>query len=185
VERFADTSARNLLKAIDHATQAPLWRFLNALGIPGVGAQTARDLAEHFGTLDRLQSADEAALTSVSGVGPAVARDVFDFFRHPANRRVIDLCRRRGVQLTGPGAPRRGPLAGKTVVFTGGLESMTRDDAEARARARGARTARSVSAETDLVIVGADPGSKYARARALGIPVVDERQFRKLIEAHG
>jgi DNA ligase (NAD+) len=184
VERFADTSAMNLLKAIDRAKEAPLWRFLNALGIPSVGAQTARDLAECFGTLDRLQSAGEAALQSVSGVGPAVARDVVEFFQRSVNRRVIELCRRRGVQVIGSTVARRGALAGKTVVFTGGLASMTRDDAEERARKRGARTARSVSAETDLVIAGADPGSKYAKARALGIPVIDERQFQELV-AHG
>ncbi|MBZ5558022.1 MAG: NAD-dependent DNA ligase LigA [Acidobacteriia bacterium] len=185
VERFADASAMNLLKAIDHAKQAPLWRFLHALGVPSVGAQTARTLAERFGTLDRLQSAGEAALRSVSGIGPAVARDVVEFFQRPVNRRVIELCRRRGVQVMGATVARRGPLTGKTVVFTGGLASMTREEAEERARARGARTARSVGAETDLVVAGADPGSKYARARALGIRVIDERRFRTLIEAHG
>ncbi len=185
VERFADVSATNLLKAIDKAKQTPLWRFLHALGIPSVGAQTARDLAEHFGTLDRLQSADEAALMAVPGIGPAVARDVADFFRRAVNRRAIELCRRRGVQVIGTTVARRGPLAGKTVVFTGGLESMTRENAEERARASGARTARSVSAETDLVVAGTDPGSKYAKARALGVRILDEGQFQKLIGAHG
>ena len=94
-------SASNLLDAIDKAKRPPLWRFLNALGIPGVGAQTARDLAEHFGTLERLESANEAALTAAPGIGPAVARDIVEFFRRPFNRRVIELCRRRGVQVTG------------------------------------------------------------------------------------
>ncbi len=185
LERFADVSATNLLKAIDNAKQVPLWRFLHALGIPGVGAQTARDLAEHFATLDRLQSADEAALMAVSGIGATVAHDIVEFFRRSVNRRVIDSCQRRGVQVIGSTVTRRGPLAGKTVVFTGGLESMTREDAEERARAGGAQTARSVSAETDLVVAGADPGSKYAKARALGIRIIDESQFHKLIGAHG
>lgn len=115
-------SATNMLKAIDKAKQPSLWRFLNALGIPNVGAQTARDLAEHFGTLERIESADEAALTAVSGIGPTVARDVAEFFGRAVNRRVIELCRRRGVQVIGSTVMRRGPLAGKTVVFTGGLE---------------------------------------------------------------
>ncbi len=185
VERFADVSATNLLKAIDRAQQTSLRRFLHALGIPSVGAQTARVLAEHFGTLDRIQSADEAALTAVSGIGPTVARDVAEFFRRAINRRVIELCRRRGLRVIGTTVTRRGPLAGKTVVFTGGLDSMTREDAEARARASGARTARSVSRETDLVIAGAEPGSKYAKARALGVRIIDEGRFQKLIGVHG
>jgi len=185
VDRFADVSATNLLKAIDNAKHPPLWRFLNALGIPNVGAQTARDLAKHFGTLGRIESADEAALTAVPGIGPTVARDVAEFFGRAVSRRVIELCRRRGVQVTGSTDTRGGPLAGKTVVFTGGLESMTRENAEERARARGARTARRVSVETDLVVAGTDPGSKYAKARALGVRIIDEGQFQKLVGAHG
>lgn len=181
LERFADVSAANLQRAIDKARRAPLWRFLNALGIPGVGISTARDLAEHFGTLERVQSADESALMDVPDIGPATAREVADFFRRPANRRVIDLCRRRGVQVIGSSARHRGPLAGKTVVFTGGLDSMSREAAEERARAAGGRTARSVGPGTDLVVAGTDPGSKYAKARALGIKVIDERRFLTLV----
>lgn len=179
VERFADLSASNLLDAIDKARHPPLGRFLNALGIPGVGAQTARDLAEHFGSLDRVAAADEAALAAAPGVGPVVALNVAEFFRRPFNRRVIEQCRRRGVQVTRAAARRRGPLAGKTVVFTGGLTSMTREEAEERARASGARTARSVGAGTDLVVAGSGPGSKFARARALGVRVIDEGRFQK------
>jgi DNA ligase (NAD+) len=182
IERFADVSAANLLAAIHKATEAPLWRFLHALGIPGVGAQTARDLAAYFGTLGRLESADEAALTAVPGIGPTLARGLAEFFRRAANRRVLDLCRRRGVRVVGSPLTRRGPLAGKTIVFTGALESMTREDAEERARANGARTARSVGAGTDLVVTGTDPGAKYEKARALGIRVIDETQFQKLIK---
>jgi DNA ligase (NAD+) len=185
VERFADTSATNLLDAIDKAKRPPLWRFLHALGIPGVGAQTARDLAEHLGSLSRILAADEATLTSVPGIGPSVARDVAAFFRRAVNRRVIESCRRRGVQVSDPSVTRRKNLAGKTVVFTGGLHSMTREAAEERARAGGAHTARSVSAETDLVVAGVEPGVKYAKARALGIRIIDEGQFQKLIGARG
>jgi DNA ligase (NAD+) len=184
VDRFADVSAAKLLDAIEKAKRPPLWRFLNALGIPGVGAQTARDLAEQFGTLERLESADEAALTAAPGIGPAVARNIAEFFRRAFNRRVIAMCRQRGVQVTGTTEKRRGPLAGKTVVFTGGLASMTREQAEERARASGAHTARSISAGTDLVVAGSDPGSKYAKARALGVRVIDEGQFQRLFRAH-
>jgi DNA ligase (NAD+) len=184
VERFADVSAANLLDAIRKAKHPPLWRFVNALGIPGVGARTARDLAGHFGTLERLQSARETALIAAPGIGPAAAHDIVEFFRRPFNRRVIESCRRRGVQVGTSTTARRGPLAGKTVVFTGGLDSMTREEAETRARASGARTAHSVSAATDLVVAGSEPGSKYAKARALGVRVVDEGQFQHLIGAH-
>jgi DNA ligase (NAD+) len=181
VERFADMSAANLLSAIEGAKRPPLWRFLHALGIPSVGAQTARELAEYLGTLERVRSASETELRAVPGIGPSVSRDVAEFFRHSVNRRVVDLCLRRGVQVMANGARRRGPLAGKRVVFTGGLESMTRGDAERQARASGARTARSVSAATDLLVAGAAPGSKYARARALGVRIIDEREFQKLV----
>jgi DNA ligase (NAD+) len=198
VERFAEVSASNLLKAIDRAKRPSLWRLLNALGIPGVGDQTARDLAEHFGTLDRVRAASETDLSAVPGIGPTVSRDVAEFFGRSVNRRVVDRCLDRGVQVAGPATPtptrtrralgtagrRRGPLAGKTVVFTGGLESMTREDAEEQARASGARTARSVSAATDLVVSGVAPGSKHAKARALGVRIIDEREFQKLVGAH-
>ena len=183
LERFADVSAGNLIAAIDRARHTTLDRFVTALGIPGVGAQTARDLAAHFGTLPRLQTAGMAALLEAPGVGPAVARAVVEFFGHPFNRHVIEACRRHGVRVDMPSADRGGPLAGKTLVFTGGLRSMTREEAEQRARARGAHTSRSVSGATDLVVAGREPGSKYARARSLGVRVIDERQFRKLVGA--
>jgi DNA ligase (NAD+) len=144
----------------------------------------ARDLAGHFGTLERLQAADKAAVAAAPGVGPSVAQSVIGFFRRPFNRQFIEACRRRGVRVEAATAARRGPLAGKTVVFTGGLESMTREEAEERARASGARTARSVSRETDLVVAGSEPGSKYAKARALGVRVIDEAEFQRLVHAH-
>jgi DNA ligase (NAD+) len=184
VERFADVSAANLLRAIEKAKHPPLWRFLHALGIPGVGAQTARDLADCFGTFERLQVADEAELAAAQGVGPAVAQSVVEFFRRPFHRRVVETCRRRGVRITAATATHRGPLAGKTVLFTGGLKSMTREEAEERARASGAHPVRSVSRATDVVVAGYEPGSKYAKARALGLPVIDEREFQRLVHAY-
>ena len=183
VERFADVSAANLLTAIEKARQPPLWRFLHALGIPRVGAQTARDLADHFGTLGAVQSAGRTALEAVPGVGPAVAREVFAFFRQPANRRVIARCLRGGVRPSESRVLRRGPLAGRLLVFTGALKSMPRETAEARARAAGARTAGSVSRRTDLVVAGPNAGAKLAKARELGVRVIDEREFRTLIAA--
>ena len=185
IEGFGRTSATNLLSAIERSKRVPLWRLIHALGIPGVGSQTARDLADQCGSLERLQSADKRALTAVHGIGPVLAADIVRFFRRAVNRRVIAMCRRRGVQVIAKPLKTRGPLRGKTVVFTGGLQSMTREDAEERARAEGARTSRSLAAHADLVVAGTEPGAKYAKARALGVPIIDERRFRQLIGADG
>jgi DNA ligase (NAD+) len=181
LERFGEVSAANLLRAIETARRVPLWRFVHGLGIPGVGAETARDLAAHFGTLERLRAASEPVLRETAGVGSATARNVWSFFRRAVNQRVIDRCLARGVRVRRLSGTRAGALTGKTVVFTGGLTSMTRGAAEARARAEGAHTARTVSRATDLLVAGRAPGSKYRKARALGIPIVDERRFQQLV----
>ena len=183
LDRFAAVSARNLVKAIDRARRPELWRFVYALGVPQVGTQTARDLAAHFGSLEQLMAAGEDDLREVSGVGPEVASAVAGFFRRKAVRRIIDRCLRRGVEPRQAAAPRRGPFAGKTVVFTGGLESVTRAEAEARVRAGGGRTSGNVSRKTDLVVAGADAGSKLDKARALGVKIVDERTFARDVGA--
>jgi len=180
LDRFADLSARNLVAAIDRARRPDLERFVYALGIPQVGVQTARDLVAHFGSLGRLRRADEAALQEVEGVGPSVASAVAGSFRRPENRRIIDQCLARGVTPKAPAAPRKGPLVGQTVVFTGGLASMTRPEAEALVRSLGGRTSGSVSRKTDVVVAGAEAGSKRERARALGVRIASEREFRRL-----
>jgi DNA ligase (NAD+) len=180
VDRFADVSAANLLAAIDRARRPPLWRLLHALGIPGVGARTAHELATQFGTLARVRSASEATLREVPGIGAAAAHAIAAFFRQPSNRRAIAALRRYDVRPVDAHVADAGPLKGKTVVFTGALETMTREEAEECARRRGARTSGHVGPGTDLVVAGASPGSKYGRARALGVRVVDEPAFRTL-----
>ncbi len=181
--RFGPRSAANLIDGIERARRPDLWRFLCALGISGVGAQTARDLADHFKRLSALRSATEQQLILVPGIGRSAARDIAAFFRVPANRHVIDRCLRLGVRIAERTAAVRGPLAGRSVVFTGRLSTMTREEAEALARARGARAARTVSDRTDLVVAGDDAGNKYERARRLGVRIVDERAFRRLAAA--
>jgi DNA ligase (NAD+) len=181
LDQFADLSAANLVRAIDTARHTTRWRFLHALGVPGVGAKTARDLADHFGSLDAIQSAGEAALQSAPGVGLATARAIAAFFQRHDNRRIIALCLRRGLELAGPVRARRGPLSGQTVVFTGSLNAMTREEAEESARAQGARTSHTVGRHTDLVVAGTHPGSNDAKARSLGIRIANERQFQKLL----
>jgi DNA ligase (NAD+) len=142
----------------------------------------ARLLAERFGALDRLARADVPQLAAVAGIGPTIAESVAKFFAERANR---DVCRRlvaAGVRATErPAAGRPGPLAGKTFVLTGALGATTREEAAERIRRRGGRVADSVSARTDYVVVGARPGAKLARARALGVPTLDEAALARTL----
>lgn len=181
LEGFAEISARNLVRAIDRAKKTELWRFVYGLGAPNVGAQTARDLAAHFETLERLMDAGEPDLTAVAGIGPAVAPAIAAFFRRPDTRRVIERLVERGVTMAGPSKTKGGPLAGKTVVFTGGLDTLSRPAAEELVRRHGGRTSGSVSQATDLVVAGSEPGSKLARAQTLGVRILSEQEFLELV----
>jgi DNA ligase (NAD+) len=191
-------SADNLFKAIDDRRTMPLPRFVFALGIRQVGQATARLLAEHYGSLAALRSAMEAAgngdeaeneaflhLQNIDGIGPSVARDLVAFFQEPHNRAVLDdLAAQVTVEdFARPATGSDSPLAGKTVVFTGTLETLSRGEAKARAQALGAKVTGSVSAKTDFVVVGADAGSKEKKARELGLAILTEQDFREMIEA--
>ena len=147
---------------------------------------TAQSLARHFGTLDALMDADLEALQEVRDVGPEVAQSVRSFFSEPKNRESIARMRDAGLEIAqrAPGPRGRG-LEGKTFVFTGALPTLTRDEARDRVEARGGKVASSVSRKTDFVVVGADPGSKAAKARGLGVAVLDEDGFRALLEREG
>ena len=186
LERMAEKSAANLLAALERARAPELGRFVNALGIRQVGEATAQSLARHFGTLDALMDADLDALQEVRDVGPEVARSVRSFFSEPKNRESIARMRDAGLEIAqrAPGPRGRG-LEGKTFVFTGALPTLTRDEARDRVEARGGKVASSVSRKTDFVVVGADPGSKAAKARGLGVAVLDEDGFRALLEREG
>ncbi|MFN3322536.1 MAG: NAD-dependent DNA ligase LigA [Bryobacteraceae bacterium] len=176
--RFGPVSARNLMESIRKARRTEFSRFLYGLGIPGVGVEMARRLARRFGTLKALQAASTDEIRKVTG--PVVAEGVVGYLRSPAARRTIDLCLKRGLELIRPAQQRRGPLAGKTVVFTGALASMRRTEAEEMIRRQGGHPADLVTRNTDLVVAGAEPGSKYEKARALGIPILSEREFLEL-----
>ena len=177
LERFAARSARNLAGAIERSRRPELHRFLYALGIPEVGVRTARQLAEDLGTLDAVLAAGERRLARVPGVGPHAAHAIAWFLREDTTRRAVRECRRRGVEVLPSRRIGQGPLAGQTIVFTGGLESMTRREAEELARRLGARPTASVGRHTDWVVVGTEPGAKYRRAQALGVRTLTERQF--------
>ncbi len=160
--------------------------MLYALGIRDVGESTAKTLARHFGALQPLMDADEETLRQVPDIGPIVAARIAHFFAQPHNREVIAALREAGVHWT-EGAPKRsaeGPLAGKTVVLTGGLESMSRDEAGDRLEALGAKVSGSVSKKTSLVVAGEAAGSKLTKAQELGVEIWDEAALLEFLQEH-
>ncbi len=186
LERMADRSAANLVAALEQARHTTLERFIFALGIRHVGESTARDLARHFGSLDSLLAADDARLLEVEDVGPVVAASIARFFDQPHNREVIEQLRAAGVSWPETeSAPRAiaaiGPLAGCTVVLTGTLPTLTRDQASELVISAGGKVSGSVSKKTDYVVAGDEAGSKLDKARALGVAVLDEDAFRRLL----
>jgi DNA ligase (NAD+) len=184
LERFADKSAQNLIDSIEKAKRTKLERFIFALGIPDVGESTAKDLARHFGSLDPIVNASVETLMEVEGIGPVVAESIHQFFAEAHNRTVIDQLRANVSWPEGPPAPRapQGILAGKTVVLTGTLPTLAREQAKEMLEAAGAKVAGSVSKKTDYVVAGAEAGSKLAKAEELGITILDEDGMRKLLE---
>ncbi|GAA5234730.1 NAD-dependent DNA ligase LigA [Verticiella sediminum] len=183
-ERMGAKSAQNVIEAIDRARRPTLGRLLFALGIRHVGEATARDLARHFGSLDALLAADEAALTAVPSVGPVVAAAVAHFLGEPHNRAVIDtLVRERGVEPQPEAATvsHGAVLAGKTFVLTGTLPTLTRDEAAQRIVASGGKVTGSVSRKTSYVVAGEEAGSKLVKAQEYGVPVLDEAGLLELL----
>src|SRR5574337_684313 len=182
LERLAQKSATNPHNAIQGSRGRGLSRLLFALGIRYVGEHVATILAQHYGSMDRLEQAPEEELAEIYGIGSRIAQSVVLYFRQPENRRQIEQLRGVGVSMKEAGVtagPR--PLAGKTFVLTGGLETLTRDEAKELIVRAGARVTSSVSSKTDYVVVGKDPGSKFDDAKRLGVPTLDETVFKKLI----
>ncbi|MGO9176398.1 MAG: NAD-dependent DNA ligase LigA [Desulfobaccales bacterium] len=181
LERFAEKSAQNIIKAIQRSKRVPLHRLINALGIRYVGEATARILASHFQSLGGLINASRDELLQVEGVGEQVAAGIREYFDLPRHLELLRQLKEAGVEELPPEAPETGPLAGKTFVFTGGLAHISREEAKAQVTARGGKVSSSVSAKTDYVVVGADPGSKRPKAVELGVPLLDESAFAELI----
>ncbi len=185
LDRMAEKSAANVAAAIEGSKETTLPRFIFALGIRHVGEATAKDLARHFGSLDALMAADEAQLQEAPDVGPVLAESIARFFAEPHNRAVIAALRRAGVrwQETQPSRSARGKLVGLTLVLTGTLPNLAREDAKAAIEAEGGKVAGSVSKKTDYVVAGNDPGSKLAKAQELGVKVLDEDGLKHLLAA--
>ena len=185
LERMAEKSAQNVLAALEKSKQTTLPRFLFALGIRHVGEATAKELARHFGTLDALMDASAEQLVQVNDVGPVVAEAIHTFFAQPHNREVVEQLRACGVtwQEGAPAERATLPLAGKTVVLTGTLPTLSRDAAKDLLEAAGAKVAGSVSKKTHYVVAGEEAGSKLAKAQELGVPVLDEAGMLALLAA--
>jgi DNA ligase (NAD+) len=154
---------------------------LVALSIPHVGGHVATVLADAFGSIDALKKATVEDLEAVEEIGPIVARAVHEWFHDAGNRKLLDKLRKAGIRMADPPKRKkaRGPLAGKTIVLTGSLESMSREEATKGAEEAGARVASSVSKKTDFLVAGADPGTKHDRAVQLGVEIIDEKEFLK------
>jgi DNA ligase (NAD+) len=183
LDRMAEKSAQNLLAALEKSKQTTLPRFLYGLGVRHVGETTAKDLARHFGKLDAIMEASTEQLLEVPDVGPVVAESVHTFFQQPHNREVVEQLRACGVTWEeGEAAVRTPkPLAGKTIVLTGTLPTLSRDEAKDMLEAAGAKVSGSVSKKTDFVVAGAEAGSKLDKARELGVTVLDEDGLKALL----
>ncbi len=180
LKKSGEVWARNLIAGISARRTADLWRVINGLGLPQVGAAAAKDLARTFRSLEALMAAREEDLLRIEGFGEKTAAAVLGWVAEPANRALVDELLAVGLKPTAPQAT-GGPLAGKTFVLTGTLPSLTREEAAAKIEAAGGKVSGSVSRKTHYVLAGEEAGSKLEKARALGVPVIDEAEFRRLL----
>lgn len=182
LDRMGPKLASKIIAAINKSRNAPLAKLIYALGIRHVGEFVSNILANHFGSIEALASASEEELSAIPGVGPVIAKSIVLFFSDEHNRKIIEKLKRAGIDpKANKTIVKESPLSGKTVVFTGTLRRFTREEAEEKARSLGAKPSNTVSKNTDYVIVGEKPGSKLARARELGITILSEEDFLRMI----
>lgn len=182
LERFGEKSAQNIITSIEEHKKISLARFIYSLGIPNVGEQTSEDLATSFGSLDKLMTATLDNINAIENIGPIVTSSVYEWFRHKENQKFIDKLFKNGVHiLSTKYSVLSTQLAGKTFVLTGTLESMSRDEAKKKIKALGGKVTESVSKQTSYVVAGSEPGSKKEKAEKLGVEILNEQQFIKLL----
>ena len=174
---FKEKKAGNLSEALEKSKHCDLDAFLFALGIPNVGRKTARDLAQHFGSLEKLKAADEAALTAIPDIGGIVAGSVIEYFSFPENNQMIEKLFAAGVHPGEMQSAAEGVFSGMSIVVTGTLPTLSRKQAEDLIRSCGGNAAGSVSKKTAFVVVGEDAGSKLVKAQSLGIETIDEAEL--------
>ena len=182
LERLADKSAENAVKAIQFSKKVSLDRFIYALGIPHVGSETALDLARFFGSLEKLSQASLEDLNKLRDIGSVVARSIYDWFKNEYNKKLLVKFKEAGVHILKQESSQKSEkLKGLTFVFTGSMETVTREQAEEMVRENGGDASSSVSKETSFVVAGAEPGSKYDRAKRLGVKIISEEEFLKML----
>jgi DNA ligase (NAD+) len=176
LDGFGEVSAGNLVGAIEASKEQPFHLVLYALGVPGIGYVNARALARHFRSMEALLGADEEQLTEVEGMGPILAKTVHETLAEERTRKLIEELGEHGLKMEEEGAatPAEGPLVGRTLVLTGTLPNLSREEATERIEAAGGKVTGSVSKKTDYVVAGDDPGSKYTKAQELGTDILDE-----------
>ena len=183
LSRFAEKSAENVVNSIQSKKQPVLDKFIYALGIRHVGEETAFDLAKNFGSLEKISQTSFENLQKIHDIGDVVAKSIYDWFKDSYNQKLLNRFYDVGVRpsefkLTKASTK----LAGKTFVLTGGLETITREDAQKKVRELGGDVSSSVSKETDYVVVGSDPGSKFDKAQKLGVETISEKEFLDLLK---
>jgi DNA ligase (NAD+) len=184
LEGFGEISAKNLMAEIEAAKGRPFSRVLYALGIPGVGFVNAESLAEHFGTMERLLDAQPEQIEQAEGIGPILAGQIYEELHEDRMEELIERLRKAGLRMELDASERRvegGPLEGKTLVLTGTLPDLTREEATRLIKRAGGKVVNSVSKKTDYVVAGDSPGSKRAKAEELGTEILDEKGLRKLL----
>ena len=181
LERFGEKSAENVVGAIQEKKELPLSRFIYALGIRNIGAETAVDLADHFGSLEKLRNAKLEEFDAISNIGPIVAKSVYEWFQEKNSQKFLDKLLKAGIKIQSPSRKEKGRLAGKTFVFTGTLDSIEREESKEKVRGLGGQVSESVSAKTSFVVAGTSPGSKADKAKKLGVKILDEKEFLKMI----
>ncbi len=185
LERLADKSAENIIRAIQSRKRIGLAKFIYALGIRNVGQETAQDLADRFGSLKKIEEASLEQLQEVADIGPVVAKSIYQWFRQKRNLEFLEKLRKAGVVIKNFKNQEKGikkKLKGKIFVFTGLLNSLTREEAKEKVRELGGRTSESVSKKTAYVVVGKSPGSKLEKAKKLGVKTINEKEFLKIIQ---
>ena len=181
LERFAEKSAGNLVEAIQKSREVPLARFIYSLGIRHVGEETAIDLANYFGSIDKLKKASKEELEEVSDIGPKVSESIYNWFRSKENLKLIEDFLRVGVKILPPRKESK-KLEGKIFVLTGSLGSMTRPESEKKIRLLGGHPSSSISKQTDYLVIGSEPGSKLDKAKKLGVKIIHEKEFLELLK---
>lgn len=182
LERFGEKSAENIINSIQEHKRVPLASFIYALGIANVGEQTSEDLANHFGSFQKLNKASLAEINAIENIGPIVSQSIYDWLHRKENEKFVEKLLNNGVEIINPTKKSPGKLTGKTFVITGTLDSMSRDEAKQKIKVLGGKVTESVSKQTDYVVVGEEPGSKYDKAQKLGVATVTERDFLDLVK---